>query len=216
MSSRAVHAENVLAENVLAQQIILHVYADLVEKGEVQPAGDIILKSEPALEQQSARLAKIEQPSQRARLDYDEEDSQDVVGRVSLRLKRADDIDYEEDEEGGEGTIEVEEHTEEPQEKRAEEVRGNDGVGAKADKKAPPSLPATEPVEEDEMEGDLSSAPVTYDGEVEMPDGKILDKSMLTLSGKFDRRKRPGPRGKRLKSTLRLLVGELKAAIDQK
>lgn len=204
------------------QQIILHAYVDLVEKGDVQPVGDLILKSEPSLEQQSAQLGKIERLSNRARLDYDELEGQEVVGRVSLRLKKNDDIDYEEDDEGGENIIEEEESVEERQEKTETPVQTTDVEESKGEAKAERNTPQIEAAtdmevdEGDDMDGDLSSAPLTFDGDMDVQDGKNLDKSMLTLSGKFDRRKRPGPRGKRLKSTLRHLVGELKNAVDQR
>jgi hypothetical protein len=193
-----------------------------VEKGEVQPAGDIVIRSEPPLEQQSARMAKIEKPAKRARLDYDELEGESVAGRISLRLKRDDDIDYEEDEEEevGDEVAEGKEQDEESQSKKGTPVQqvqvAEENVGAKAERSTPQIESTIEVGDESEMDGDLSSAPNTYDGDVDMNDSQALDRSMLTLSGKFDRRKRPGPRGKRLKSTLKTLVHELKNALDQR
>ncbi|UZJ52687.1 hypothetical protein CBS101457_002007 [Exobasidium rhododendri] len=211
-----VKGSEIYEKSRVMHQIILHVYVDLVEKNEVQPAGSIILRSDPPLEQQSAKLARLEQQSKRARLDYDEVEGQDVVGRVSLRLKKDDDIDYEEDEDDGEGEgkVEASEEVEERQDTRTNSVVRDDG-GATIERKTSQNNVTVAVAEEDEMEGDLSSAPNTYEGDQEMQDGSGLDRSMLTLSGKFDRRKRPGPRGKRLKSTLRQLVAELRVALDR-
>lgn len=195
----------------------------------MQPLGDIVLKSEPSLLQQSARLAKTEKPNRRARLDYDELEGQEVAGRVTLRLKKSDDIDYEEDdeegqqeEEGGSGDGVTEAMEEEVEESAtpAQQERPSPARASVVEEKREHSTPRMESLADgegdEEDDGDQSSAPVTYDGEVEMVDGKPLDRSMLTLAGKFDRRKRPGPRGKRLKSSLRHLMGELKNALDRR
>lgn len=197
-------------------QIIHHAYIDLVEKGDVQPLGNFILKSDPPLQQQSDQLAKVETPSRRARLDYDELEDEDVVGRISLRIKKDDDIPYDEDED--EEGVEQEKPTEDqsvPQETKniSAQQQPSNGNVPKVEKSTTPRAEAS--MDLDDMdEGDLSSAPM-YEAELEVLHGKRLDRSMLTLAGKFDRRKRPGPRGKRLKSTLRHLVGELKNVLDR-
>lgn len=191
----------------------------------MQPLGDIVLKSNPPLQQQSARLAKLEKPSKKARLDYDEVEGQEIAGQVSLRLKKDDDIDYEEDKDqdeeqrGEAGTVDrdVAESVQEKSVTPLPSTKSRSDIGeAKVEPSTPQPTTAMTDAEEEEGEADLSSAQITYDGEAEIVDGKPLDRSMLTLAGKFDRRKRPGPRGKRLKSTLRHLMAEMKNALDRK
>jgi hypothetical protein len=194
-------------------QIILHAFVDLVEKGEVQPINGLVLKSDPPLQQQSAQLALVEKPNRKARLDYDElENDNDVVGRVSLRLKKDDDIRYDEDdEEGGEGDRGDAEMKEDAPDTSVEQME--EDTEAKAERSTPQlAAPA---VSHNRAERQVSSTRAPFDADFDMKDTSQLDRSMLTLGGKFDRRKRPGPRGKRLKSTLRNLVAELKMVLNQ-
>lgn len=191
-----------------------------MEKGDVQPVGGFILKSEPPLQEQSARLAKLEKPTRRARLDYDEVDEGEADGKVSLRLKKDDDIVYEEDgEEGNEPAAIDRQVTEEKsvgdstENQMTQPVASSVPPRAKEERRTPQIERSMDPDETDE--GNMSTSHIFDDGDIEMLDGRPLDRSMLTLAGKFDRRKRPGPRGKRLKSTLRNLVVELIAAVDQ-
>lgn len=204
-------------------QIILHAYVDLVEKGDVQPLKDIVLSSNPPLQQQSEQLALVERPGRRARLDFDELDDEDVAGRVSLRLKKNDDIPYDEDREvdGTEGpesdaspedvkTPSVEQPVEMPPLSIATVEKS-----AKVERSTPQMETPVISYKPIEREMPSSQMSMSFDGDDSMIDTSQLDRSMLTLAGKFDRRKRPGPRGKRLKSTLRNLVAELKLVMNR-
>jgi hypothetical protein len=199
-------------------QIILHAYVDLVEKGDVQPLNDIVLRSDPPLQQQSEHLALVERPGRRARLDFDELDDEIVAGRVSLRLKKDDDILYDEDKEV-DGTAEPESDAS-PEDVKAPTIeekvaKAADAVTAKVERNTPQMEAPVMTYKPVEKEMHPSQMSMSFDGDDSMIDTSQLDRSMLTLAGKFDRRKRPGPRGKRLKSTLRNLVAELKLVMNR-
>jgi hypothetical protein len=176
------------------------------------------VESKPALFDQANKLAKIEKPKALARLDYDESD--DGAPTVSLRLKRPDDLTYDEDDEtlnqsSSDPGIKVESHDPDGDTEMAyvKGPLGRDPVTSVKIQAASPALASQTPDSDGEGEDavELSDLP-GYDSTTGLLNGKPLDKNMLTQNGKFDRRKRPGPRGKRLKSTLRHLINEMQSA----
>lgn len=235
--------QSALFLTIVQQSATRESYVDLVEKDRLAPVQDgAPQESTPSLEEQSAKLAKVERPNALARLDFD--DHGKGPSKVSLRLKKSDDIPYEEDkeptvsqdtardgagregeerrsEQQGQEELGVEKKPEqEPVDTEMADTSREDTEVAKAgtpnDQRAPSTPAQNERPGESDGENedvvDLKDMP-GYDPVTGLLNGNAVDSSMLTLGGKFDRRKRPGPRGKRLKSTLRHLVTELKGML---
>lgn len=199
-------------------------YVDLVEKDELAPVYDGgAQESKPSLMEQSARLAKIEKINARARLDYDEPTRGPPI--VSLRLKRSDDIPYEEDSEtlptaqtqSPAPTMAVNNSQEPVQVKREQIVKqedtqmadvassttsGNTAAKAEQSQATPNATPA---VSIAHANGTVvnSPAPVASTSSVSAP-------SSTPTQSTSKKRRVYAPRGKRLKSTLRQLVSNLK------
>lgn len=219
--------------------VIKEAYVDLVQTGDASPSLGGTLQSSPPLQQQSAVLARSEKPNARARLEYDDDDV------VVLRYKKAGDLPLEEDDESSiahhrnyqtvsgsntprtaaremaisaeddNATNAMDEDLDEDLDEDGDDGAdqddggeygglggGGDGGGGSSGKGRTAS--GRKPYKKRETS---STTPM------ELGAG---DRSNLTLSGKFDRRKRPGPRGKRLKSSLRHIFFEIKAKLSSR
>lgn len=173
--------------------------------------------------EQSARLAKIEKPNARARLDYDEPTRGPAT--VSLRLKKSDDIDYEEDSESSPADSQSPAPTmtantaQAPiqQVKREQSVKQEDtqmtdvtstttraSTAAKAEQSQPQTT-ATPVINNAQANGAMANSPAPVASTSHAPAPSLTP---TQSSGK--KRRIYAPRGKRLKSTLRQLVSNLK------
>lgn len=164
--------------------------------------------------EQSARLAKIEKSNARARLDYDEPTRGPPT--VSLRLKKSDDIPYEEDSDtpapapaqspaptmavnNSQGPVQVS--------VKQEDTQMTDVVPSTVAKveQPQPIATATPAVSIAQTNGTMTSSPAPIASTSSAP---APSSTPTQSSGK--KRRVYAPRGKRLKSTLRQLVSNLK------
>ncbi|PWN37984.1 Bromodomain-containing protein [Meira miltonrushii] len=199
-------------------------YVDLAEKNELAPVYDGGLQEgKPSLMEQSARLAKIEKPNARARLDYDEPTRGPPT--VSLRLKKSDDIDYEEDSDTVPGesqspaptmavnTAQAPVHVKREQSVKEEDTQMTDvapvttraSTAAKAEQ-SQPTTTAAPAVSIAQSNGTTANSPAPVASTSHAPAPSFTP----TQSSGSKKRRIYAPRGKRLKSTLRQLVSSLK------
>lgn len=201
--------------------IIKEAYVDLVQAGDASPSLGGTLQSDPPLQHQSAALARNEKPSARARLEYDDD-------AVVLRYKKSGDLPLEEDDDSSiaHQRNQMVSGSNTPRTTAREIEEGNDTAAAMEEDEE------EEEQDEDADDGGDQDDGGEYGGSKRRASRKPYkkrdassstpmdlgsgDRSNLTLSGKFDRRKRPGPRGKRLKSTLRHIFFEIKSKLSSR